>query len=121
MPGKKIGPLGWLGIALVMAIAIMTTFGILSVTSDGGYYGMMGTGAAGWGIAMMAIPGAILVFVLLAAVVGLREESALVPTVPALSPTNPLEVLDQRYARGELNRDEYLRIRADLTMHPSSP
>jgi putative membrane protein len=29
---------------------------------------------------------------------------------------NPREVLDQRYARGEITREEYERIRADLAL-----
>ena len=30
-------------------------------------------------------------------------------------PSTALEVLDQRYARGEINREEYLAIRDDIT------
>lgn len=103
---RKVSPLGWLGIALGVAIALMAVFGILSVTANGGYYGMMGTGSWGWGIAMMAVPIAILMIVLMAALRGLTDYPA--------EPANPMEVLNQRYARGELSRDEYLAIRSDL-------
>jgi len=118
---QKMNPLGWLGIALVVAIVLMAAFAALSLTTDGGYYGMMGTGAWGWGVVMMAVPGVILIVILLAAVGALGERSATGNPAGTAPPVAPLEVLDQRYAQGELNRDEYLRIRTDLTQHPSNP
>lgn len=85
---------------------MMAVFGVISVTANGGYYGMMGTGSWEWGMAMMAVPIAILMIVLMAALRGLADHPYPI--------ANPMEVLDQRYARGELNRDEYLTIRSDL-------
>jgi putative membrane protein len=114
MSQRKVSPLGWLGIALGVAIALMAIFGVLGVTANGGYYGMMGTGSWGWGIAMMAVPLAILMIVLMAALKGLADPSPLGLANHPSSAANPLEVLDRRYARGELSRDEYLTIRADL-------
>jgi len=32
-----------------------------------------------------------------------------------LKQSSPREILDQRYARGEISREEYERIKADLT------
>ncbi len=33
---------------------------------------------------------------------------------PPPAPLTPVQILEQRYARGEITRDEYLRMRADL-------
>ena len=113
---KRVSPIGWLGIALVISIALLAAFGALNLAFDGGYYGMMETGAWGWAIAMMAVPVVVLVVVLLAALGGLRG-----PLPYAPSPTDALDLVDARYARGELGREEYLRIRADLSKGPSQP
>ena len=121
MLAQKMSPLGWLGIALVVAIVLMATFAALSVTTDGGYYGMMGTGAWGWGVVMMAVPVVILIVILLAALGALGERPATGNPTGTSPSVAPLEVLDRRYARGELNRDEYLRMCTDLTRRPSSP
>ncbi|MEK6987756.1 MAG: SHOCT domain-containing protein [Candidatus Thermoplasmatota archaeon] len=120
MQSQKMTPLAWLGIALVVAIGLMVAFGTLSVTTYGGYYGMMGSGAWGWGLLMMAVPGVILFLVLWAALGGL-DGRAPAPAYPAYSPFpgNPLEILDNRYARGELSREEYQRMRDDLTRGPA--
>ena len=120
MANQRMSPLAWLGAALIVAIALMVIFGVLSFSAYGGYYGMMGSGGGGWGVLMMAVPAVILIMILLAALGGLRE-----PVTPvsypgyAPPPSNPLEVLEHRYARGELSRDDYLRIREDLTRGPT--
>ncbi len=109
-------PLGWLAIALVVAIGLMVAFGTLTIASFGGAYGMMGSGAWGWGLVMMAVPGAILILVLWAALGGLGNPTA-AAAYPVYPPAEgrPLEILDGRYARGELSREEYQRMRDDLT------
>jgi len=113
-------PLAWLGVALVVAILLMALFGVLNMSAYGGYYGMMGGGSWWWAIVMMGVPGFLLVLILLGAVgaMGDRRTEAAFVGRPA-PPLGPLEVLDQRYARGELGRDEYLRIRGDLTRDPT--
>ncbi len=112
---REHGPrsLGWLGAALVVAIALLGLFGALSLSADGGYYGMVGTGMGGWAIAMMAIPALVLVAVLGVALKGLAE--------PPTSAEDALLVLDGRYARGEITREEFMRIRADLAGQSSGP
>ena len=117
MTNQRMSPLAWLGVALVVAIALMVLFGVLSFSTYGGYYGMMGSGAWGWGVVMMAVPAVILIVILLAALGGLREPVAYPVYLPPS--TNPLEMLEQRYARGELNREDYLKIREDLTRGPT--
>ncbi|MGQ0797685.1 MAG: hypothetical protein ACT4OI_07475 [Methanobacteriota archaeon] len=117
MTNRKLTPLAWLGIGLVVTVIAMAVFGALSTSASGGYYGMMGAGW-GWGMAFMAVPLIVLVLVLVFAVGGLWQTPA-PATYPAYvpAPTSALEALDQRYARGEIGRDEYVRTRADLTQH----
>lgn len=117
MTNRSMTPLRWLGLALVVAIGLMVVFGTLAMTTYGGYYGMMGSTAWPWGLLMMGVPGVFLVLLLLAALGGLEGRSA----APTLEPSaEPLEILDQRYARGELSRDDYLRIRDDLRRRPNN-
>ncbi len=110
MAVRKMSPLAWLGVALVVAIALMV---VLGSTAYGGYYGMMGSGSWGWAALMMGIPAVVLIVVLLAALGGLGEPRAYPAYAPP--PENPLEILERRYARGELTREDYLKIRDDLT------
>lgn len=117
MSNGRVSPLGWLGIALAVAIGLMAVLGYVTMSTTGGYYGMMGSGSWGWALLMMGIPAVILILILLAAVGGLGEPAAYPAYAPP--PQNPLEILEQRYARGELTREDYLRIREDLTRAPS--
>ncbi len=66
---------------------------------------------------MMGIPAVILIVVLLAALGGLGEPTHYPSFAPL--PENPLAILERRYACGELTREDYLRIRDDLTCGPS--
>ncbi len=118
MADRKTNALPWLGIALVVAIGLMVVLGVLSFSSYGGTYGMMGSGSWGWAMIMMGIPAVVLIIILLAAIGGLREPAAYPGYAPL--PQHPLEILEQRYARGELTREDYLRIREDLG-HGSGP
>ena len=102
----------WIWVVLVivvgvMAVAIAST---LATPYGGGDYGMMGAGWDGWGLGMVVVPAVLVVVLLLAVSGGLNPTSDGVP-----APATALEILEARYARGELSRDEYLRVRADLT------
>lgn len=113
----KTNPLTWLAVALVVAIALMAVLGSWAMGTYGGYYGMMGSGSWGWAMLMMGIPAVILVVILLAALGGLREPVAY--QASASPAQQPLEIVEQRYARGELTREDYLKLRDDLTRGPS--
>ncbi len=104
MPERTVGPLGWLAAAMVVALALLAVFGVLDLASYGGYYGMMGTGSWAWAAVMMAVPAGVLILVLVAAIRGLGAPPS----------ADPLALLDARYARGELSREQYLTIRGDL-------
>jgi putative membrane protein len=104
---KQTSPLLWLGIALVIAVGTMAAFAA-AFTPWGTGTGMMGFGMGG-GALFMAVPVLFLILILLVAL------GAWTPRRPYLVPyPSAIESLDARYARGELARDEYLRIRADL-------
>ncbi len=104
---RETNPLLWLGIALVVAVGLMALFMALFAPFGGGY-GMMGVGM-GWGMAIfMVVPAIFLVLVLLAALGALGGSPA------PVSHPNAREILDARYARGEVSRDEYTRLKDDL-------
>ncbi len=114
MGNETRNPLLWLVFAILLAVGLVAllsaAFPPTSTT-----YGMMGIGW-GWGVAMMVVPTLVLILILLAAVGAFNPS----PVPPAyVSPSPSLEVLNARYARGEITREEYLRIRADLEgRHP---
>ena len=74
---------------------------------------MMGGWGYGWGVAHMII----LVVILIAIIIGIvwlvrslsANDARMLPRRRA-----GLDVLEERYARGEINRDEYLEKKRDL-------
>ncbi|SRR6266568_155264 len=103
----------WAVLAIVLGSGVIAL--IAATAPSSGYYGPMGNGTWGWGILMMAVPALILIVLLVALIGGFREPTPAIvyPAYPA-SHANALDVLEQRYARGELSREDYLRIRGDL-------
>lgn len=112
-------------VVLVCALAVPAFF----VMGSWGGGGMMGGGTGsvwGWGLPLMAIAvvGVIVVLVLLArggepVAPPAYPMSGYAPVPAPPAPGTPLEILDARYARGEITRDEYLRMRQDLeSRHP---
>lgn len=120
MSNARLSPLTWLGIALVVAVGLMAVLGGLTMSTSGGYYGMMGGGSWGWAVLMMGVPAVILILVLLAALGGLSEPRPYAaPFAPV--PTSALQVLDERYARGELTREQYVQMQGDLDRRNVNP
>jgi putative membrane protein len=88
----------------------------LSMTTSVGYYGMMGSGGWPWAMVFMAVPGIILILVLIFALGVLNPNRSYTPyPTHAPQPTSAVEILDQRYARGELSREDYLRMRSEVS------
>lgn len=110
LDNRQRNPLLWLVLAIVLAVGLMAIFAA-AFMPYGTSYGMMGVGM-GWGAAFMIVPAVLLILVLLAAVGGFSPSRANIP--PSYAPSPAIETLNVRYARGELSRDDYLRLRADL-------
>ncbi len=108
---RKSDPLTWLGIALAVAIGTMVVLGAWAMATYGGYYGMMGNGSWAWGLVMMAVPGIFLVLILVVVLGDLAKRTTDSAPVPI---SDPIAILDARYARGELSREEFLKAREDL-------
>lgn len=86
-----------------------------------GPYGMAGYGG-GWAMGWMMIFGGILWLGLLAAAVAaivyaLRGGARFGAPPPLERRSAGLDILEQRYARGEIQREEYLQKKRDLLEH----
>jgi len=78
---------------------------------------MMGGGMLWFGLLMMLFGLLVLVGVILLGVWAIARfagSERLRPSSTSSSPEDPLTILQRRYARGEITRDEYERIRSDL-------
>jgi putative membrane protein len=110
---SKTSALVWLGVGLVISVVLVGIVAASSLSQSDGDYGMMD----GWGVSMafMAVPAIILILILIIVIGGL-DERRVHNTYPVYVPPqpSPLDILDQRYARGEIGRDEYHRMRAEF-------
>lgn len=113
MTEGKTSALVWLVVGLVISVVLVGILAASSYSQSDGDYGMMG----GWGagMAFMAVPAIILIVIALI-VVGEIGERPGYNTYPVYVPPqpNPLDILDQRYARGDISSDEYYRMKAEL-------
>ena len=117
MEAKENNRLWWLGLTFVLVVGLMAFIAALASPWGTGY-GMMGWGW-GWGVLMMAVPVVVLVLILLVVSGAFAPRTATPAYVPPVSPpSSATEILDARYARGEISREEYLRVRADLEGRP---
>lgn len=81
----------------------------------GPYGGMMGYGFMGWAPFMGIVFWLLILFLVVAAVMAVMR-SGIAADRPDNEPrrSKGLEILEERYARGEINRDEYLQKRQDI-------
>ncbi len=108
MTNTKSNTLLWLVIALLVSVAVMAVVGALAFSGSDGGYGMM-SGGWGWGMAFMVVPAIILVLIIVVALGGLEDKPVYVQTQQT-----PLDILNQRFARGEISQEDYERIRSRL-------
>jgi len=108
---RERNPVLWLASAIVLAVGLIAVFAA-ALMPNGTSYGMMGMGM-GWGAIFMIVPAVLLIFVLLVALSAITPSPAYVPGT-FVPPPSAIETLNTRYARGELSREEYFRLRADL-------
>lgn len=112
MDEKERNRLWWLVLTIVLLVGLMALFAALASPWGTGY-GMMG-GEWGWGVLMMVVPLVFLLLILLVAMGSFASRTAPAYVPPVSPPSSAAEILDARYARGEISREEYLRARADL-------
>lgn len=114
MSDTKTNALVWLVVGLVISAVLIGIAAASSIARTGDDFGMMG-GWGGVGMAFMAVPVIILILIVIIAI-GESGERPNYYTYPAYVPPqpSPLDILDQRYARGEIGRDEYFRMRAEF-------
>ncbi len=82
-----------------------------------GSNGMMGYGLMG--LLMMAslllvVVGVILLLVWIVRKLGSPQDSSATGVITTINQEPPLSILQRRYASGEIGREEYERVRADL-------
>ncbi len=81
-----------------------------------GPWGMMGGwGYGGYGAFNMLLWPIILIAIIVGVVWFVRKDSATDGQTPPTRRPSGLDVLEERYARGEIGRDEYLEKKRDLT------
>ena len=109
MDAKKTNLPSWIAFSVVLVVGVVLLVAALAAPYGAGW-GMMG-----WGAIFMAVPLLVLILVLIL-VLGAFRPRDLVPlyALPPPSAATTLETLNVRYARGEISREEYQRIRADL-------
>lgn len=78
---------------------------------------MMGAGYGGWG-GMMVINGAVWLLILVGVFVVILRLSR---SGGGPSRSSGLDVLEDRYARGDIQRDEYLQKKQDILSRSSGP
>ncbi len=104
----------YLPVAILIIILVIIVLGITASFSWGG--GMMGMGMMGGGWIFMFIP-FLLVLLLVLFVIGAldRRPTQYYPSHPTHQPSDdPLLMLNQRFAKGEVTRELYLQMKNDI-------
>ncbi len=102
----------FLPVAILIVILVIIVLGIIvSFSWNGGMMGMMGGGF------FMFIPFLFILLLVLFVIWALdRRPTQYYPSHPTHQPSeDPLLVLNQRFARGEITRDLYLQMKSDIS------
>jgi len=99
---------------LIVVLAVLTVIVPLLIWRPWGGYmpGMMGMMGYGWGY-MFLVPLAFLVLIGVGAYY-LMTESTRTSRSASSQRERPLEILKERYAKGEIAREEYLKMKKEL-------
>lgn len=98
---------------VIVILGVMGAFTVLIWTPWGGYMsGMMGMMGFSGGL-MFLVPSAFLVLIALGAYYLLTGPTRTNVPSPGSS-GRPLAILQERYARGEITREQYLKIKTEI-------
>jgi putative membrane protein len=101
----------WLLVALIAILAVAAIVIVIATLFLNPFgYGMMGM--MGSGAIFMIIP-VLIIAIIIIAIVGLTGSSHYPDQYPPQTIT-PLQVLELRYSRGEISREQYQQMRSDL-------
>jgi len=113
MDAKETNLLSWIAFSVILVVGVVLLVAALAVPYGAGW-GMTVWGM-GLGAIFMVVPLLVLFLVLVLALGSFRPREHVPPYAPPPpSAATALETLNVRYARGEISREEYQRIRADL-------
>lgn len=98
----------------IMVVVIVALVGFAIISSLFGF-GMMGGGMMGgmmgFGMLFMLLP---VIFIIIILYALLDNNRPIYNQQPYYGNVNPMQVLEQRYASGELSREDYFRIKEDI-------
>ena len=99
----------WLVIGLMVVVLVMGIVMAFVYSDNDTGFGMMGGMGLGFGAAFMVIGAVVLVVIIVIALGGSDERTVVYGPQPSAQ-----DILDQRYARGELSQEDYARMRSEL-------
>ena len=105
----------WLLVALIAILVVVAVVIVIASSFLNPFgYGMMGM--MGFGAIFMIVPVLILIIIIIAIVSLTRPSHHPYPPYQYPSPQTmtPLQVLELRYSRGEITREQYHQMRSDL-------
>lgn len=115
----------WIWVVILLLVLVLVPGMVLWGASGTGMVGGAGSWMGGWGLlgmGMVIVVVVVLVAILLAVPHGVEPMAPPpypyapypVPPAPPIGPAAAIQILDARYARGEISREDYLRMRQDL-------
>ena len=109
MRGRSLAIVVGVVVVVILLFWLMGGVGMMSWTRGAGMMGWQGYGSP-WGGIMMLVVGVLVV----GGIVWLVGSGRHAATGSGIGNTRPLDILKERYAKGEITREEYQRMRQEL-------